>query len=336
MNAFRCSSSMQQVAELLRQRGNFLLTSHARPDGDAIGSLLACSLLLRRLGCQTRIVLAQPVPHIYHRLAGAPAVMTAARAPRPLPDEVAVFLECPGFSRTHIQGWDGFYTVNIDHHASARAFADLNWVDAESPALAMMIYQLSLALEVVPDAEMATCLYTGLLADTGSFIFPNTTAATLEMGAALIHCGANPHRIAESMYLSYSETKMRLLGAALQHLQVEPPLAWMFVTQEEAARLGMREEDAEGLANYALGIEGVEVAAFIRPTPSKGQRISLRSKGLINVAQVAENFGGGGHYHASGFSQPGRLEMVMEQTLSHLKLALEQESQVAAAVASAR
>ncbi len=327
---------MAAVAGLFRQRPRFLLTSHARPDGDAIGSLLACQLLLRHLGRQTRVVLAQPVPHIYHRLTGAASVQTLEKAPRPLPDEIAIFLECPGFARTHIRDWEGFYTVNIDHHASASAFADLNWVDPVSPALAVMIYQLSLALEVVPDREMATCLYTGLLADTGSFIFPNTTAATLEMGAALIHCGANPHLIAESMYLSYSEAKMRLLAAALQHLHVVRPLAWIYVSEEEAQRLGMRDEDAEGLVNYALGIEGIEVAAFFRPVNADTQRISLRSKGLINVAEVAENFGGGGHYHASGFSQPGSQSEVMQRVLAQLRACVARKLSAKALVAASQ
>lgn len=326
MSSPPANSPLYAIAEMFRMREHFLLTSHARPDGDAIGSLLACQLLLRRLGRQTRAVLAQPAPHIYHRLAGASEILCSTRAPRPLPGEVAVFLECPGFARTHIHDWEGYTTVNIDHHASAHEFADLNWIDPVSPALAVMIYQLSLALEIIPDTEMATCLYTGLLADTGSFVFPNTTAATLEMGAALIHCGANPHRIAESMYLSYSEAKMRLLASALQHLHVKRPMAWMFVSEDEAKRLGMKEEDAEGLVNYALGIEGVEVAAFFRPVGLGGQRISLRSKGLINVAKVAESFGGGGHYHASGFSQPGSLAGVMEEVLAELRRTLQMQT----------
>lgn len=312
----------RSVLNAIRARQRFVLASHARPDGDALGSLLALRLILQAMGKQADVLVNDEVPPLYRYLPGWESVMVASTVPGAPVWDAAILLECSSFARTHIEGWDGVFSINIDHHFTGRSFADVNWIDADACATSEMIYHLACAAGVALTEEIATCLYTGILADTGSFSFPNTSAHTLSVAAELARLGANPHRIACTMYLSYPEAKMRMLAAALQNLRVEKPLAWMFVTEADLQRSAAREEDAEGLVNYALGMDGVEIAAFFRPAAG-GYRVSLRAKDGFEVSQIAEEFGGGGHRQASGFSQPGSLDTVMDRVLGRIRCYLD-------------
>jgi phosphoesterase RecJ-like protein len=173
-------------------------------------------------------------------------------------------------------------------------------------------------VEISPD--IATCLYTAVLTDTGSFMFEGTNEHTFALARELVLAGADPARCARNIYFGHSTEKLRLLGAALSHLQREGPLAWIWVTQEQMQQFQAKEEDCEGLVNYALSIQDVQVAAFFRELPEGRIRVSLRSKGLFNVAKVAERFGGGGHECASGCSLDGPLFVALERVMAHLRL----------------
>lgn len=329
------TSKAQQFAVLqaIRSRQHFLLASHARPDGDALGSLLGLRLILLEMGKQADILVNGEVPPYYRYLPGSETVWLTDTVPPTPAWDAAILLECSSFSRTHISGWQNYFSINIDHHYTGRPFADVNWIDPDACATAEMIYHLACAAGVTISEPVATCLYTGILADTGSFSFPNTSAHTLNVAAELARLGANPHRIACTMYLSYPEAKMRMLASALQNLRVEKPLAWMWVTEADMKRSGAREEDAEGLVNYALGMDGVEIAAFFRPTAG-GYRVSLRSKDSFEVSPIAEEFGGGGHRQASGFSQPGTLETIMPRVLGRIRASLAAQTGVPLSVSS--
>ena len=163
-------------------------------------------------------------------------------------------------------------------------------------------------------------LYTAVLTDTGSFMFQGTNEHTFGLARELVLAGADPVRCARNIYFGHSTAKMRLLGAALSNLHREGPLALISVTQEQMERCGAREEDCEGLVNYALAIQDVEVAAFFRELPDGRLRLSLRSKGQWNVAAVAEHFGGGGHQCASGCSLDGPLSTATARVLAELRI----------------
>jgi phosphoesterase RecJ-like protein len=312
------NTGIKEVLDSIRRRDHFVLTSHARPDGDAIGSVLACCLLLRALGKDVQVVLADGVPVIYRPLPLADAVVQASAVNGRY--DAAILLECDSVARTRLQGLEGHFLINIDHHDSAKPFADVNWIDPAACATAEMVFRLAKAAEVKVTPEMAACLYTGLLTDTGSFCYPGTSAATFELARELVECGADPVGIAQNVYFSRPTSKVRLLGAALSNLHREGALAWMYVTREEVERAGALDEDAEGLVNYALGIAGVEVAVFFRELGSHNFRVSLRSKGAVNVAAIAESFGGGGHCCASGCSIQGPLSLAAERVLAQVRL----------------
>ena len=296
---------LSQVLSQIEQRDRFVLTSHARPDGDAVGSSLGFSQILRSMGKQAEVVLRDGVPRIYHSLPYADKVVKAERVNGNY--QAAIILECDSIQRTRLQGLEDRFLINIDHHASARPFAHVNWIDPKAVATAEMIYRLAREAGVQISAEIATCLYTAVLTDTGSFMFAGTNEHTFELARELVLAGADPASCARNIYFGHSTAKMRLLGAALSKLQREGPLGWISVSQEQMERCQAREEDCEGLVNYALSIHDVEVAAFFRELPDGRFRVSLRSKGGYDVAAIAQRFGGGGHRCASGCSLDGPL-----------------------------
>lgn len=308
---------LDQVLDHIRRCNEFLVTSHTRPDGDAIGSTLALAQVLRRMGKNAEVVFFDPVPVIYRPLPFAETIRHAAEVNGKY--DAAIILECDSVTRTRLQGLENHFLINIDHHPTSKPFANVNWIDPGCCAVAEMVFRLAQAAGVKITAEIATCLYTAVLTDTGAFSYAPTNAHTFELARRLVEHGADPVRIAQSVYFSSPTSKMRLLGAALSALRREGAMTWMSVTREDMDRCGALEEDCEGLVNYALGIAGVEVAVFFRETGAERVRVSIRSKGAVNVGDLAEKHGGGGHGCAAGFSTPGPLSVAEEQVLGELR-----------------
>jgi phosphoesterase RecJ-like protein len=221
--------------------------------------------------------------------------------------------------RTRLRGLDNQFLINIDHHASSRPFANINWIDPSAVATAELIFRLAQAAQVKITPEIATCLYTAVLTDTGAFCYAPTNACTFELAKFLVEHGADPGKIAQSVYFSSPMSKMCLLGAALSRLERDGEIAWMSVTRHDMERFGALEEDCEGLVNYALSISGIEVAIFFREVAQERIRVSIRSKGAVNVAEIAQKFGGGGHECAGGFSTEGPVEESVNRVLAELR-----------------
>jgi phosphoesterase RecJ-like protein len=308
---------LDEVLNQIEKRRSFILTSHARPDGDAVGSALACAQILRSMGKQASVVLSDGVPAIYGPL---PYAETVVRSTAEVPEaDAAIILECDSVARTRLSGLEQHYLINIDHHASARPFANVNWIDPSACATAEMIFRLAREVGVKISPEVATCLYTAVLTDTGSFCFHGTTEQTFALAQELVRCGADPVRIAHNVYFSTHVSKMRLLGAALSNLRTDGSLAWMHVDRSAMETCFANDEDCEGLVNYALAIQGIEVALFFREQSDGRFRVSLRSKGRVNVAAIAESFGGGGHECASGCAVDGPLPSAVKQLVAELR-----------------
>jgi phosphoesterase RecJ-like protein len=308
---------LRDVLRQIEQRERFVLTSHARPDGDAVGSALACCQVLRAMGKQADVVLHDGVPRIYRSLPFADEVVQAKAVQGNY--EAAIILECDSIHRTRLEGLENRFLISIDHHATGRPFANVNWIDPHAVATAEMVFRLAREAGVKLSPEIATCLYTALMTDTGSFMFQGTNENTFALAREMVLAGADPAHCARNIYFAHSSAKMRLLGEALRNLNQEDHLGWVWVTQQQMERSGAREEDCEGLVNYVLSIGDVEVAAFFRELPGGRFRVSLRSKGKLDVARVAERFGGGGHECASGCAVDGPLAEAVRQVLSHLR-----------------
>lgn len=306
-----------EVLQHIQRYNRFVLTSHARPDGDGVGSVLACKQILHALGKQAEVVLHDPVPRNYRNLPFASSIIHNHKVDGSY--DAAILLECDSLQRSRLEGLDNKFLISIDHHASGRPFAHVNWIEPRACATAELVYKLACEAAVTITPEIATCLYTGLVTDTGSFMFEGTDEHTFTLARELVLAGAAPSRVARNLYFSHSTAKVRLLGAALSHLHREGDVAWIWVTRDQMERAGAIDEDCEGLVNYALAIQGVEVSVFFRETADGRFRVSLRSKGRVDVAAIAEVLGGGGHRCASGCAVEGPLAAAIPQVIGHLR-----------------
>lgn len=308
---------LQAILQVIREGERFLVCSHSRPDGDAVGSVLAMGMLLGQLGKRADLVTADRIPAAYRRLPGAGGMRTAMRVHGPY--DAAILLECDSFERTRLRGLEPFPIVNIDHHASGRMWGQYNWIDREAASVGELVHRLIQAAGATVTPDIATCIYTTLLTDTGGFIYGGVRASTFALAQQLVQAGANPVRIAQDIYFSTATSKLLLLGAALSNLHREGRLAWLWVTHQDMVRTCAAEEDCEGIVNYALSIADVEAAVFLRELPERRIRMSLRGKGRVNVAAIAEGLGGGGHENAAGCTVDGPLSSALEKILKDLR-----------------
>jgi len=312
--------SIAEILKVIREGERFLVCSHSRPDGDAVGSMLAMGMLLEKMGKRADLVSADRVQPVYCALPGADNIRTVMRVQGSY--DAAILLECDQVERTRLQGLEELFQINIDHHTTGLEFAHINWIDHHAACVGEMVYRLFLAAGIDVTPEVATCIYTTVLTDTGGFIYGGTRASTFELARDLTLAGADPIRIAQKVYFSASMAKLLLLGAALRNLHREGRVAWLWITYEDMVRSCALEEDCEGIANYALSIAEVEAAVFMRELPENRILVSLRSKGKINVAEIAERLDGGGHESASGCSLTGPLSRARDQILGELRTAL--------------
>lgn len=309
--------AVQAILQVLRNGERFLVCSHSRPDGDAVGSILACGMLLQHMGKRADMVTADRIPPVYRNLPGASDIRTAHRVHGPY--DAVILLECDSLERTRLRGLEEFFVLNIDHHVSGRTFANLNWIDHTAASVGELVYRLIRAAGVAVTPQMATCLYTTLLTDTGGFSYGSLRSSTFALAQDLVEAGADAVAIARDVFFTAPASKLLLLGAALSNLNLEKCIAWLWVTLQDMERTGASEEDCEGVVNFALAIEGVEAAAFLRELPEGRIRLSLRGKGKVNVAAVAERLGGGGHENASGCTREGPLPRALDEILLELR-----------------
>jgi phosphoesterase RecJ-like protein len=315
--ANRPANPIDAILQIIRDGERFLVCSHSRPDGDAVGSVLAMGKFLEQIGKRADLVTADRIPAVYRKLPGAIGMRTALRVHGPY--DAAILLECDSAERTRLRGLEPFPIVNIDHHASGRAWGQVNWIDREAASVGELVYRLIKAADATITPEIATCLYTTLLTDTGGFIYGGVRASTFALAAELVIAGADPIRISKDTYFCTPMSKLLLLGAALNNLHREGRIAWMWITHHDMVRTCAAEEDCEGIVNYALSIADVEAAVFLRELPEQRIRMSLRSKGKINVAAIAEGLGGGGHENAAGCTVDGPLARALEEILAELR-----------------
>ena len=308
---------MQAILKTIGAGERFLVCSHSRPDGDAIGSMLAMGMLLRQMGKRVDLVVADRLPVVYRGLPGAEQIRTAMRVHGPY--DAVILLECDSLERTRLRGLERMFHINIDHHASGKMFGELNWIDRDACSVGELVHRLVLAAGCTVTAEMATCLYVTLLTDTGGFCYGGIRASTFALAGELTAAGADPVRIARDIYFANPFSKMLLLGRALSTLRRDGALAWLWVTHADMLATGSAEEDCEGVVNYALSTAGVEAAVFLRELPEGRIRLSLRGKGKVNVAAISERLGGGGHENAAGCTLDGPMERATEQILEALR-----------------
>ncbi len=320
------TSAPELLLKKLRADQRFLLTSHVNPDGDAVGSSLGLARILRSLGKGAVIWSRDEIPSQYRHLSGSERVHTGDEPPANFPEafDAVITLECPELSRCGLEAHlEGLSIVNIDHHLGNQHYGEVNWVDTAAPSLGEMIYRIAQGLMVDLDKETATCLYLTLVTDTGGFRFANSTPSAFQAAAALVAEGAQPAEVSKWLYESRSEAGVRLLGEMLQSLEIEGRVATALVTQEMFEKAGATSGDTEGLIDYPRSIAGVDAVAIIRELGNDDFKVSLRSRGDIDVEKIARNHSGGGHRNAAGFPASGPLEALRAKVLEQLDEALD-------------
>ena len=315
-------SARARIAQEIRKRQRFVLSSHVRPDGDAIGSQLAMAYALWQMGKDVRLVNRDAPPGPLRVFPGVSRIEVADRIDDP--GDAVIVMECGDLSRTGVEGFERGFVINIDHHLGNTGYGAVNWFDAGAAACGEMVFDVIDALKVPLTPEIATHIYVAIATDTGGFHFGNITARTFEICRRCADAGANPAAIARILYDSNTLGRLRLTGGVLHNLELEAGgrLALANMSLQLLKDTGSTHEDSDGLINLALTVKQIEAVAFFKEIEPGVYRISMRSKGAVDVNRVARAFGGGGHKNAAGCSMAGAYADIRAKLVKELEGAL--------------
>jgi phosphoesterase RecJ-like protein len=301
----------RDAANRLKESYRALLTCHRNPDGDAIGSALALAELAQMIGVETAIVNRDATPANLLLLPGADRIITAEDLPADFPDafDLVITVECPGLDRTGFPGLTRRPILNIDHHPSNAGYGVVNFLDPESPAVGEMVWRLFGELGVQPSPTAATNLFVALSTDTGDFRYSSATGRAFRTAGEMVDAGANPPVVANWIHNNRSLASVRLLGESLRTLRImgDGRLALITADREAFRHAQAGPEDTEETVNVPRSIAGVDAVAYFKQWEPGIVRVSLRSRGAVDVQAVAAGFGGGGHKNAAGCTIEGEL-----------------------------
>jgi bifunctional oligoribonuclease and PAP phosphatase NrnA len=317
---------VQQIRDEILTRRRFLITSHARPDGDSIGSQLAMAFALDALGKQVHVINADAPPPHYFEFPGVDRIEIAADVPAGTDADALIVMECGDLSRTGVRGFEPYFIINIDHHVGNRMYGAVNWFDESAAACGEMVFDVIRALGVPMNVEIATHIYLAILTDTGSFHHSNITPRTFDICRQAVEAGVNPAAMARRIFDSNSFGKLKLIGALLDRMELvdQGRLAVLYLDDAMLEACGCTHNDTEGLINLPLTAREIQAVVFFKVAPDDLVRVSLRSKYDVDVRVVANAFGGGGHKNAAGFTVPGPLDRVRAPILERLVEAIAQ------------
>ncbi len=308
------------IVTALKPCKTILISVHRSPDGDALGSQLGLMLALEKAGKTVTAHNLDPVPEIYRFLPHAGRIKTG----RPVAGRYDAYIVLDADPpRTGL--FDGAIPadvlINIDHHITNPLDWPYTWLDTNAAATGEMVYRLIRELGVPLDRDIALCLYTAIFTDTGSFRYSNTSPESMKISAELLQTGADPWLVTENVYESFAFRRLKLLGAVLADMECSPDgrIAWVVVTEELYRRTGTSAEDTDNFVNFVRSVKGVEVAILFRQTASREYKISLRSKGRVDLAGLAQSLGGGGHKNAAGSVLQGSLDDVKSRVIDEVE-----------------
>jgi bifunctional oligoribonuclease and PAP phosphatase NrnA len=302
-----------ELLDIIRRGRRFVVASHARPDGDAIGSAMAMALALRAAGKQATVV-ADAIPPVFLQpFPGVDGIRITTEVTETF--DAALIMECSDLARTGVRGLERSPVMNIDHHPGNKGYGAVNWIDESAAACGEMAFTLIDALDVPMSREIATHVYLAILTDTGSFHFSHLSPRTYEIARRSVEAGADPQWIARTHYDSNSLARVRIFGAVMNEMAVvdDGRVALLSITRKVMEELGGTSDDLEGLINFPLTVKDIEAVAFFKEVGDQDWRVSMRSKGNVNTGAIARQFGGGGHTNASGCSAKGDLDGVYRQ-----------------------
>ena len=295
-----------QIGDAIRARRRFVLSSHVRPDGDAIGSQVAMALALRAMGKEARMVDRDAAPSPLQVFPAVTDIEVADRIDDP--GDAVIVMECGDLGRTGVAGFERGFVINIDHHIGNTNYGALNWFDGSAAACGEMVFDLIVnELRVPLSVDIATHIYVAILTDTGSFHYSSISPRTFDICRQCMEAGIDPPAIARAVFDSNNLGRLKLFGAVLSKMQLDPSgrVATICVDRKLAADCGGSYEDTEGIVNLPLTVKEIEATVFFKEADDNDWRISMRSKGEVDVNAIAQQYGGGGHKNASGCSATG-------------------------------
>ena len=296
---------MQKIIESINDAQFIALSCHLDPDGDAVGALLALGLGLKKLGKTVNMFCPSRFSRVYHFLRGHELINTSQTFDYKVYD-IGIVLDCSALNRIgRLQEYFKKLPVllNVDHHETNDRFGDVVYVDAEACSTVEIVYDLLKRLDIEIDYDIAVGIYTGIVADTGSFRFPNTNARAFDISSEMIKIGVKPFDVADYLFGDYRVGRLKLLNHTLDSLEISADghVSVMVVTKDMLRETGTGPEDSKGLISYALHVKDVEVAVLIREEGPCYYHVSLRSNGHYDVTTMSLRYGGGGHKSAAGF-----------------------------------
>lgn len=312
----------KEVIDFINQNDNFIVTSHVGPDGDNVGSTLAMYYFLKDIGKKVYYVLDDVFPRNISFLVEGIEVLKSSDIN--INSYNVITLDCGDRRRICIEEsliLGANKLINIDHHVSNDSFGDLNIVDGSCSSTCELVYALLKDYEKdVIDEQIATALYTGLITDTGNFMYSSTKGTSFLMAKDLLERGAKKETIIQNVFQSNSFEYYKLLGEALNSLECyEEKISMITVTKDSMERHNISFSNCDGIASYTRDIENIEVGVFIKQKNTDEYKISLRSKTYVDVSEICKNLGGGGHKRASGCTLIGNLDEVKQTVLNEIK-----------------
>jgi len=316
-------AQIHRIIDAVHPRQRFVVSSHSRPDGDSIGSQLAMAYALRELGKTVVVVNKDQAPGPILQFPGVSDIVIADHVTEPF--DAAIIMECSDLARTGVSGLDRSFVINIDHHPGNTGFGDINWFDPSASACGEMVFELVRALGVRISAEIATHAYLAILTDTGSFHYSGITPRTFDICKQTLEAGVDPVQVARMVYDSSHLGRLKLFGAVLSDMQIDKSgrIAIVYVDHSMARAAGGTYEDTEGLVNLPLTVKEIEAVVFFKQEKDGEYRVSLRSKGDIDIGAVAKEYGGGGHKNAAGCTVRGNIDDLRRSLVENVERAIE-------------
>jgi len=324
------ADTLNRIVDAVRTKRRFVLSSHVRPDGDSIGSQLAMAYALRALGKEPRMVNADRAPAPILGFPGVTEIEVADHVDETF--DAAIIMECGDLSRTGVRGLDRSFLINIDHHQGNSGYGDLNWFDSSAAACGEMVFDLIQALGVPMTQEIATHIYVAIMTDTGSFHYSSISPRTFDICRQALEAGVDPVLVARQVYDSNNMGRLKLFGSVLSAMQIDSSgrIAIVYVDHEMARAAGGTYEDTEGLINLPLTVKEIQAVVFFKQVNGDEYRVSMRSKGDIDIAAVAKKFDGGGHKNAAGCTVTGAVDALQKMFLADIEQAIDHSTTGAA------
>ena len=301
---------MYKEAKLLIDKSNDIyIVGHKNPDGDAIGSSFALYLALKKIGKNVSVIM----PECSDTFKFLPHIDEAKSSVTLQKYDLLIGVDSSDYTRLAISEEDfkkADKVLMLDHHKESAPFGDVRYIESDLPAVSELIYKLVNYLKIEIDKDIATYLYTGIMTDTGSFNYSSTKPSTLIAASELIKTGIDFSDICKRVNDTIKEAKLYLIEKAIHNMEVynDGKVRYSYVNYDTISKLGLDEEDAEGMTNYLRMVEGTEVAIYVRGKKDGTNKVSMRSGGNVDVSKIAIHFGGGGHARAAGYTMYGNID----------------------------